>query len=338
MRKYFLILIIIELMFLNEIRSQSSNCVVNRVQNQNSFIIETVLYFQCYPPTSNSVFQIPFGSNPNDFTQIVMSPNTYTSLPMLSICQFRNINLLDASSNQLTSISGLIQTINCLINLKTLKLSNNFISTGLQASDFDDYYSQQLVSIDFSNNQIPSIASNVFIRSDGSIRFTNLINLNLKNNQIKQLDLQWPLTIPSTSLFVDLSSNPISNLVNDFNKTYSSSVFAYPVTGNRRVNIQNNQIKVFGDSNLIQYGLSSVNDLNSFLSKISKYDFRQSNASNLSTINCSCSSSSSLTNTWYKELLAASLINSNELIIQLYCANVPNTFPLNIDCSVSLIL
>ena len=320
----------------SEIKSQIQYCVVNRVINQNSqsFTIETVLNFQCYPPTSNPAFQIPFGSFPTDFTQLVISPNTYTYLPMLSICQFSNIDLLDISYNQLTSITGLIQSINCLSYLKKLKLSNNFISTGLQSSDFDDIFSPSLVSIDLSNNQIPSIASNVFIKSDGSIRFTNLVNLNLKNNQIKLFDLLWPLTIPSGSLLVDMSSNPISSLVNGFNKNYSSSIFNYPMTGSRLVNIQNNQIKVFSDSNLIQYGLSSANDLKIFLNKISNYDFRQNNASNLSTINCSCSSSSLQTITWYQQLLAASMINTNALINQLYCVNIPNIYPLNIDCSV----
>ena len=337
MQNYLLIIEIIIIQFFNLINGQNPYCLTyaNQKQNPNSFAVETILYFQCYPPSSNTIIQIPIATNQIYFTQLIMSPNTYTVLPISGICQFININLLDVSNNQLTTITGLFSSLNCLPMLTTLIMANNFIATSIKQADFDDTLCQQLISLDLSYNQIPSIDSNAFIKSDGTTRFKNLQFLSLNNNLIKQFDLLWPLTIPAPTLSVDLSSNPITTLVNGFNKPYSSSVFAYSMTGRRNVNIENNKLQTFSDSNLLQYGLTNSNDLNLFLKMIANYDFRQSNRSSITTITCSCPSLGLQTVSWYKELYALSSINTGALINQLYCNNIANTYPLNIDCSVS---
>lgn len=306
------------------------SCILQKVQNSPT---DVIFSYQCSQITPVNPTFPTGGSNPSEFTQLNLSPNVYTSVPLVDICNFTNIYSLDMSANLITSITGLFAKLKCLTKLVKISLASNNIQTGLISTDFDDSLSGQLQYIDLSNNQIPSIDSNVFIKSDGTNRFINLQYLSFKNNQIKQFDLLWPLTIPSTPLLVDLSSNPIYNLINGFNKSYSS-IFSYPVTGARSVLIQSNQLQTFSDSNLLQYGLKSSADLGLLLGKISNYDFRQSNSSNLSSIICSCPFSGLQTVSWYKQLLALSSINTGALINQLYCSNIPNTYPLNIDCMV----
>ena len=306
------------------------NCILQKVQNSP---ITIIFSYKCSPPTQINPAFPTGGSSPTEFTQLILSPNVYTIVPISDLCQFSNINLLDLSSNAITSTTGLFKSLKCLTSLKTISLANNNIQSSLLSTDFDDTFSSQLQNIDFSNNQIPFIESGVFLKSDDTSRFINLGYLNLKNNQIRQLDLLWPLTIPSTPLFVDLSTNPINTLVNGFNKSYSS-IFSYPVTGFRNVVIQNNQLQAFSDSNLLQYGLQSLSDLSRFLNQISNYDFRINNASNSSTIICTCPPLGLQTVSWYKQLLAQSSINTAAIINKLYCSNMPNTYPLNIDCSV----
>ena len=329
--------IVILLVLFKEFKGQiSTYCRISKVSNPSPLPAQVIFYFQCYPPTSNAPFvsTTSYGSLPTEFTQLIMNPNTYTILPMANICQFTNISLLDVGSNQLTSITGLFSSFNCLPMLTTLAMANNFIATPIKHSDFDDTICQQLVSLDLSYNQIPSIDSDVFIKSDGTTRFTKLQYLSLKNNQIKQFDLLWPLTIPPLILNVDMSSNPITTLVNGLNKSYSSSVFAYSMTGARSVNIQYNLLQTFSDSNLLQYGLSSANDLNLFFKMIANYDFRHFSLSSATSIICTCPTSGLLTVTWYQQLLASSSLNTGDVINQLYCSNIGNTYPLNINCSV----
>ncbi len=307
------------------------NCILQKVQNSPSIVIFS---YQCSPPTQINPEFPSGGSSPTEFTQLILSPNVYTSVPINDICQFSNIDLLDLSSNSIASITGLFKSLKCLTNLKIINLASNNIQSNLLSTDFDDILSVQLQKIDLSNNQISFIESEVFLKSDGTSRFTNLQYLNLKNNQIRVFDLLWPLTIPSMSLLVDLSTNPITTLVNGFNKSYSSIIFAYPMTGSRNVIIQNNQLQTFSDTNLLQYGLQSLADLSMFFSKIQNYDFRINNASSLSTIICSCPVSGLKTVSWYKQLFAQSSIKTDALINKIYCSNIPNTYPLNIDCSV----
>ena len=245
-----------------------------------------------------------------------MSPNTFTTLPTASICQFTNIYLLDASFNQLSSITGLFQTLKCLVSLKVLSMSNNYISSPLEQSDFDDKFSKQIVSLDFSNNQIPSIDSNFFLKNDGTSRFENLAYLNLGYNRLIQFDMLMPLTIPNSNLNFLANSNPITTLVNPSNASYSDSKFAYPVNRNRKVNITDNFLKTFDDFDLLKYGLNNATDLANFLKKIENYDLRQFKNK---VASCICNDTTYLIQQWYQSLISSSLINQSFLISQFTC-------------------
>ena len=313
-------------------QSVSGSCVLNKVLYYPQ---RYIFSYQCYEPVAHNPTFPNGGSSPTEFTELMLSPNVYTYVPTDSICQFSNITVLDLSSNLITNITGLFQTLKCLTKLTKISLANNSIQTGLISTDFDDTFSAQLQSIDLSFNQISSIHTGVFIKSDGTNRFKNLQYLSFRNNMIKQFDLLWPLTIPYSSLIVDMSNNFINTLVNQLNMSYGSSVFNYPVTGSRNVIVENNQLQTFSDSNLLQYGLQSAYDLSLFLNKISNYDFRITNSSNSSDIFCACPYTGLLTVTWYKQLLATQSINTGVVINQIYCINIPNIHPLNISCLVS---
>ena len=313
----------------NGIVAQYSNCNVSRVQ-YGTTLVQVIFQFQCFPPASNDPVFPTGGSNPSEFNQLLLSPNTYTILPNANICNFLKIYLLDISFNRLTSITGLFQTLKCLVSLTTLIMSNNYISSPLLKSDFDDTFSQQLVSIDLSNNKIPSIDSNFFFKSDGTSRFLNLQYLNLAYNSMYQFDMLMPLTVPNNNLSFLLNSNPINNLVNQLNAQYSDTRFAYPGVGNRKISITNNNLLVLDDTNLIQYGLNSQTDLELFLNKISNYDLRQ-----LSNKIVKCSCNGTLISSWYSSLLSSSLINKNSLINQLMCVDInQSVFLKNPNCEV----
>jgi hypothetical protein len=314
---------------INGIIAQYSYCNISRVQYVLTRV-QIVFQFQCFPPASNDPVFPTGGSLPSEFNQLLMSPNTYTVLPTASICNFINVYLLDISFNKLTTITGLFQTLKCLVSLTTLIMSNNYISSTLLNSDFDDTFSQQLVSIDLSKNKIPSIDSNFFFKSDGTSRFSNLQYLNLAYNSINQFDMLMPLTVPNSNLSFLLNSNPINTLVNQLNTPYSDSKFAYPAVGNRKINVTNNNLLVLDDTNLIQYGLNSQNDLKLFLYKVSNYDLRQ-----LSNKIIKCTCNSTLISSWYSSLLSSSSIDQNNLINLIRCDNdYQNVFLKSPNCEV----
>lgn len=321
----------------NNVRSQ--NCVTNKVYYPptGTSPARTIFSYQCNSPSApNQPFPIG-GYQPNEYSDLILNPNTYTVAPTSNICQFININFLDFSYNQLASITNLFQTLKCLTAVKIINLSNNLISSPILSTDFDDGLASQLQKLDLSNNRIPSIETRAFLKSDGTPRFLNLQYLGLTNNFLKQLDLLWPLTFPVSSVTVDLSNNPIDTLVNQLNQSYASSSFPYAATGARTINIKNSLHTTFDDTNILQYGVQSAVDLLGFLNKISNYDFRQSNGSNV--FSCTCPAFGLYVVTWYRQLLTASSINTVALINQLYCANLANNvYVLNFNCPVSFIL
>jgi hypothetical protein len=193
-----------------------------------------------------------------------------------------------------------------------------------------------LVSIQLQNNQIPYIDTLLFVNSNGSSRFPNLRLIDLSNNSILVFDLLFPLTIPSMQMVLDASLNPIRSLGNFEGLTYNLPEFSYAVVNGRSVNLANNKLTAFDDTNLLQYGLQSENDLQAFLYRISNYDLRQLNGQ--STIKCNCPNGSQSTSIWYADLLAKQLV-SNSTISQLYCSNIgTNVFVLNFNCVVSSII
>ena len=331
--QYLPYLIIILLLVFNEQANCQSSCVMNKVL---LYPQRYIFSYQCYAPAPQNPSFSKVGSSPTEFTELVLAPNVYTYVPTDNICQFLNITLLDLSSNLITNINSVFIALKCLTKLTKISLANNEIRMDLKSTDFDDIFSSQLKFIDLSLNQILSIETGVFIKSDGTSRFKNLEYLSLKGNLLQQFDLLWPLAIPYSGLLVDMSNNPITTLVNELNLTYRSSVFAYSVAGGRNVIVQNNQLKTFSDSNLLQYGLQSAYDLALFFNKIKNYDFRLNNASNSSTVICNCPLNGLLTATWYQQLLTTLSIDTTAIINQFYCSNIPNAYPLNIMCLVSL--
>ena len=331
------IFISIQIVLIIKTRAQISPfCQVYKVQNPSNAPPEVIFHFECFPPAPiNQVFPTGFGSNPNEFTKLLMSPNTFTTLPTTNICQYTSVYLLDVSFNQLTSITGLFQTLKCLVSLTTLIMSNNYISSPLMQSDFDDTFSQQLVSLDLSNNQIPSIDTNLFFKTDGTSRFINLKYLNLGYNRITQFDMLMPLTMPNSYLNFMINSNPINTLVNQLGISYTDNRLAYPVVNNRVANITNNILTTFGDSNLIQYGLKSQTDLLNFLNKIANYDLRQFNNK---VASCECVGTTNLIPTWYQSLLSSSLIILNSFVSQFTCVTYnQNIFLVVTSCGVSIV-
>ena len=302
---------------LKVIQCQSLNCNVEKKSYPPTNRVE--LSYHCYPPTIDNPPFPTGGSRPSEYNEVHLSPNTYTTVPFSNLCEFTNIYLLDMSFNKLTSITNVFQTLRCLISLRTLKISSNLISTGIKNSDFDDTFSAQLEHIDLSSNQIPSIDSDVFIRtSNGASRFPNLKFLNLGNNRIKEFDLLWPLTIPSSLFNLNISANPINTLTNSFNGKYSDARFAYPATGSRVIDVTNNILEEFDDTNLLQYGITTQNEFLAFLNKIANYDFRQNS---FKRVVCQCTGSTQNVITWYKALRTALLIDQSSLISQFSCIN-----------------
>ncbi len=192
-----------------------------------------------------------------------------------------------------------------------------------------------MLTIDLQNNLIPYVDTLLFVNSDGTVRFPNLKILNLSKNSIVFFDFLFPLTIPSAQFILDASDNPIRTLNNTAGLTINSPACAHAVVGGRSVNLKGNQLTVFDDSNLLQYGLQSELDLQTLLYKISNYDLRQENGKSL--INCFCPFAGQLTSTWYAELLNRNAVNASSTISQLSCSNISQrVFVLNFNCTVSV--
>lgn len=251
-------------------------------------------------------------------------------MPYDQLCTFVNLRTIDLSYNKITNITNAFKNLACLSALAYIDLSFNQISSPLVASDFNESISSFLVSINLNNNNIPSVETAVFIKSDGFSRFPYLTYLGLANNQIKEIDLLWPLSIGTLTLKVDLSSNPISKLINPSKRSFKDSIFV-PMTGYRNVDLTKNDILSLDDSNLIQYGITSAVDFSVFLYKLSNYDFGR----NTSDFLCNCPPViGSYTVFWFGNFSNSIQLDLNSPIFQLYCADNPNVYIFNFTCRV----
>jgi hypothetical protein len=206
-----------------------------------------IFIYQCYADTvSIEKSRIGVAEQPTipetylkqatQYTELNLSPNLYTSLPISYLCQFKYITALDMSMNQLNSLQNAFITLNCLTALNSINFSSNFIASPILASDFDDNFAAQIQSLNLTNNSISYIESRAFLTSDGTrSRFPQLTYLGLALNKIKVFDVLWPLTIPSSNLQIDMKINPITTLENEFGLTFNNILFAYDMTGNRHV-------------------------------------------------------------------------------------------------------
>jgi len=303
----------------------------------NTTFSQRIFNFQCVGNVlvyANPVFPQSLLSNPDVYNEIDLSPNLYTAVPITQLCAFRFVYKLDLSFNQITSLKDVFRQLSCMNALTTIDFSNNFITSPLLASDFSDILSSQLVSINLTNNRIPSLQSAAFIKNDGTSRFPKLTYLGLASNLIQQLDLLWPLSLPSANLFVDLKSNPIETIVNEFRVSFNQPAFQNGMIGNRRLDASNNRLQHLNDGNLLQYGLQNVDDFYTFITRLQNYDFRQTNL--VRTFLCYCPASGSQTVSWFMSV--KSFLNLTYPIYKLYCSNLPGTvYVLDITtCGVSI--
>ena len=128
-----------------------------------------------------------------------------------------------------------------------MDLSNNLIASPLMETDFEDNFAMQIQSLNFSMNRIPFIETKLFIRNDGTSRFTNLRYLNLANNNVKEFDLLWPLLLPSPSILIDLKQNPFEVLTNQMRLSFTDLLFNNPMIGHRYLDATDNKLKYFSD-------------------------------------------------------------------------------------------
>lgn len=296
---------------------------------RNTFI------FPCYPPTQlNPNFPSNYVNQAAKYNQLVISPNYYTYVPYTTLCLFKYAATLNMRYNYITSLKDVFSNLKCLTALSQIDFSSNIITSPILASDFDDSFALHITSLNLTNNSIPFIESRAFLTSDGrGTRFTQLTYLGLAMNKIKDFDILWPLTIPSVFLKIDMRMNQIENLVNQFGLPYSNTLFSFDMVANRSIDLTNNMLQIFSDSNLLQYGLNNENDLFQFLNKIRNYDFRQSNFVN--TISCNCPPQGLQTVFWY-QLIKKNIDPTLGPIFQLYCINKGTVFVLDFECGVSV--
>jgi hypothetical protein len=334
-RKHFLLLAACMAFLIDQ--STGNTCrttFVNSATTGGSLI--NVFTFTC-PPGNPTNPVIP-ASQSATAQMLVLSPNLYTVVPYAQLCSFTYVFTLVMSYNQITSLSGAFKssTQGCLTALNSIDFSNNLINTPLTQADFDDQTASQIVSLNLTNNLIKEIRTSMFFKADGvTTRFPNLKYLGLAFNGIRQLDLLWPLSLPQSSLFIDMRVNPLTFLVNELNLSYIDNRFRYPMIGNRSINIQNNELQYIDDTNLIQYGLQSASDFAALINKILNYDFSQTDSTKV--FFCVCSYSTTV-NTWY-QLSFSQMISGNYPIYRLYCNSyTTNVYIFNFgpQCNISV--
>jgi hypothetical protein len=254
------------------------------------------------------------------------------SLPISQLCPFVNIYLLDLSRNQIKTLRYAFKLLSCLTSLKRFDLSFNLITSPLIDSDFSDDFAQHIEYLNLKNNQIPSIDTKVFFRSDGTSRFSNLYYLDLSNNLIKSLDLLWPMSLKHPSVKVILSNNKIASLKNQLKVSFNNSVFL-DVTGDRVVDVSNNELKHFDDSNLLQYHLHTAQDFEKFLNKLSNYDFTNNHFHCVCPNNKTTGGSSGLYTVYWFKSIASRIFDFSPPIYQLYCEqNFQDNNVFDFDC------
>ena len=168
----------------------------------------------------------------------------------------------------------------------------------------------------------------MFFKNDGKPRFPNLNMLDLSFNQIKRLDLLWPMSLPRSFVCVNLSNNIIDSFVNQNSLSFKSQVLV-PVKDDRYVDVTRNSLTKFDDSILLQYRLNSSDDLSLFLNKILNFDFQ------FNQFTCDCSYRQSKIVSWYKSR-ESNFRNMSAPILRLLCSNLRNSSVLSFECLVSL--
>jgi hypothetical protein len=231
-------------------------------------------------------------------------------------------------------------------------MSSNLIETPLKASDFDSDFTSHLEYLNLKFNRIPSIETRVFFKGnviffatellliliglflfvpdDGTSAFPKLSYLDLSYNELKVLDLVWPMSLLHPALKVMLAYNKITTFKNQLDMPYNDRHLT-AISGNRSVDVKHNLISRFDDSNLLQYSLKSAYDLEKFLEKLDNFDFRTNR------IYCVCPETSGLYSVNWFSQFSKFVRHSDSLIYQLVCTNSPSHSVFNFTCPVSCI-
>ena len=309
-----------------------NDCSATKSVIPTSTITKVIFKFTCNAvDIPNPSLPAIHGSTSSDFNEINLSPNFFSILPLNQLCLYTNVYSINLSYNQIAGLSNAFISLACLSGLKSLDFSYNSIMTPLLARDFADSLAGTLIYLNLNNNQIPYIQTSTFMRADGTSRFPNLLFIGLANNQLKTLDLLWPLSLPNLVLQVDIKNNQIDTLVNELGKKYTDSSFSHSLTGYRYVDCTGNSLKSISDWNLLQYGLNTAADFEAFLTRISNFDFRATSGSPF--LSCYCPSSGLYLNTWYPSIKSA--LNMDAPINKLACANMKSMNIFAFPCAIT---
>lgn len=319
-------------------RQNINNCTVNKLKIPLQLnVMKTIYQFNCFEEKIlNPIFPVLPNSYPNEYNELDLSPNVFNLLPIEQICPFKYVQVLNMASNVISNLTGTLVKLSCLKSLSQIDLSNNLITSPLMEIDFKDSFAMQIQSLNFSMNKIPFIETKLFIRNDGTSRFTNLRYLNLANNRLKEFDLLWPLLLPSPSILIDLKQNPFEVLTNQMRLSFKDLLFNNPMVGHRYLDATDNHLTFFSDQSIKQYGVNSSIQFHEFLAKIGNYDLGSIRSKN--KLICDCEDSEQEIVKWFRDF-SKSVTNTRYPIFKLECSNFNTKYNIfDYPCIVSKIV
>ena len=194
----------------------------------------------------------------------IIKNDTFSCLSKLAV--------LDLSFNQIKKIKH--DSFKNVQNLIDLNLSNNIIEK-LSRGAFNNL--KKLLHLDLHNNKITKIPKFLF-HSD----LLMLEYINLSHNLLTEMELYWPVHIPSGLVTIDIKHNFIKNFTNYFGLLFSNSSTLPNQPGIFQIDLGYNHIEVFDDRTIQQYGVCSSNDMSKFM------NFFQVLSLNNNPIICNC--------------------------------------------------
>lgn len=164
--------------------------------------IFTIKCVSCTTQLGSSILALPVKSNTPELNltlSIIAKNNLLQRLPT-NLCLYASqLRILDLSTN---AISDPLTPsyFNCLVNVETLNISNNFIHT-IEANAFDALIN--LRTLDLSFNEIVSLPNYLFV-----LKLPALQSLQLQNNLLTEIDV-WFFYLNSIN-YINLSNNKIT--------------------------------------------------------------------------------------------------------------------------------
>jgi Leucine-rich repeat (LRR) protein len=190
-----------------------------------------------------------------------------------------SLEIIDLSKNQIKAIED--EVFKNLLNLRKLFLSDNQIELMIETKDLKNLKTlvlarnkisvinfenlkglKKLNSLDLSGNKIKNI---IPIFQYDITQLPHIQHINLSHNSLTEIEM-WPLYIP-TMKTIDLRSNLIKRFSNK-NKWKLSDASDVPALDNGTIiDLSYNQIKLFNDKTIQQYGICSSEDYYKFYKK-----------------------------------------------------------------------